>query len=79
MNVWIERGKSVTPQKLLGDKFFADTVATTTHKTEEGWKAHKKELKEVANFHSQILKDIKSGKRKTKNVVNFVGVKRKDQ
>ena len=74
INVWLEKGKSVTPRKLLGEEFFKESRSTSTLSPKE-WEDHKQELKKMSDKHSQILKDIKSGKRKTKNVIQFVGAK----
>ena len=77
MNMWIPRDKpNLTPRKLLGEEFFKGSKTTSAMSLEE-WEAEKQELKKMADKHSLILKDIRSGKRKTKSVIQFEGAKKK--
>ena len=77
MNMWIPRDKpNLTPRKLLGEEFFKGSKTTSAMSLKE-WEIEKKALKTMADKHSQILKDIQSGKRKTKSVVQFAGAKKR--
>ena len=76
MNMWAPRDKSITPRKLLGEDFYKGSKTTSAMSLKE-WTEEKKELKKMADKHSQILKEIRSGERKTKSVVQFAGAQKR--
>lgn len=62
MNMWVERGKTITPEKLLGKNF----LSKEKQLTEEEYKIQRKQLNEMAIKQRRILGRIKEGKMKTR-------------
>jgi len=65
MNMWTAKGKSITPEKLLGRDFLAKDKKLT----KEEYLTQKKELKRMAKKHAKILEKIKSGEMENKTAV----------
>jgi len=73
MNMWRRRGTpAITPQTLLPAEFFGKEARR--FKTKEDWEKYKKEVTKMARWHSHILREIKSGKRKIEKTINFSNV-----
>lgn len=61
---------TMTPERLMGAKFFAEIVAKK-FKTEEEWKKHKEELRNMSRYFERVYKELKSGERKPTKVMDF--------
>ncbi len=63
------KGKSITPYQLLGKAFEGKGALKDKHpRTEAEFKEYKKELKKVAKWHENILKQVREGKKVAKPV-----------
>jgi len=69
MNMWTERGKTITPEKLLGKDF----LSKEKQLTEEEYKIRKEQMNEMAIKQRRILGRIKTGKMKTKQAAKTKG------
>ena len=67
MNMWTERGKTITPEKLLGKNFLAKDKKLT----KEEYLVQKKELEKMTKKHTKMLKRIKSGEMENKTAIKI--------
>jgi len=65
--MWTERGKTITPEKLLGKDFLSEDKKLTPLEQE----AQKEQFKRMAKKHAKILKKIKAGEMKSKSAVKI--------
>ena len=69
MNMWVAKGKTITPEKLLGSNF----LSRDKKLTKEDWENQKKQIKRMAKKHAVILKKIKAGEMKSKTATKTKG------
>ncbi len=66
LSALMPKGKTITPQQLLGKAFDGKGAQKGKHpQTEEEFRAYKKELKRVARWHASIYKDVIKGRKKS--------------
>ena len=68
INIWLPKGKVITPQQLLGTSLSGTASKGKHPQTEEEFVAYKKDLKKVAKWHESILKQVREGKKVAKPV-----------
>nr|NIM59454.1 hypothetical protein [Candidatus Aminicenantes bacterium] len=69
MNMWTERGKAITPEKLLGKGFMSKEKQVN----KEEWQQQKDQLRDMAIKHRKILGRLKAGKLQSKPVTKTKG------
>lgn len=70
MNMWIAKGKRLTAEDLLGADFMRE-LGVAKFKSKAEWDAHKVDLQKMARWHSHILRQTKTGKRKIKRTATY--------
>jgi len=67
INIWLPKGRSITAQTLLAPMFGAAAVGVKSNlpQTKEEFEAYKKDLMQVAKWHSKVAQQIKDGTRES--------------